>query len=249
MGSYLLVLLFFTSVIGSAINAIAGGGSFFTFPVLIFCGIPIISANATSKVALWPGSVASSVAYKNHLEISRNRLIVFCVVSIVGCAFGTWLLLITPSEILKKVVPFLLLIATIILMFKNRISQNGLLKRTTSPLYIIIPFQFIIAVYGGYFGGGIGILMLATFSLMGFKNMLQMNALKTLMTAIINGSAVILFIFTDLVVWDIALMMIVGGIMGGILGAYIGKIISQRTLNRFVILTGIVLTFCFFIKY
>lgn len=249
MDSYLLILLFFTSVIGSAVNAIAGGGSFFTFPALIFCGIPIISANATSKVALWPGSVASSIAYKNHLEISRNKLVAFCVASIVGCAFGTWLLLITPSEILKKVVPYLLLIATIILMFKDRISKNRLLKSITSPLYIVIPFQFIIAVYGGYFGGGIGILMLATFSLLSFKDMLQMNALKTLMTAIINGSAVILFIFTDQVVWDIALMMIVGGILGGILGAYIGKIVSSRTLNRFVILTGIVLTICFFIKY
>jgi len=248
MSIYILILLFFTSMLGGAINAVAGGGSFFTFPTLIFAGVPIIKANATSTVALWPGSIASTVAYKKQLSIKKEHLIQFSLLSIAGSIIGTWLLLRTPSDTLKLLLPYLLLVSTLILFFKNKIANSKLSKGIASRFYLVLLLQFIIAIYGGYFGGGIGILMLATFNLMGFSNMVQMNALKTLLATVINGAAVIVFTLTSQVVWHIAIVMVIGGSIGGILGAHIGKSISPVVLNRFVVITGFLLTVWFFFK-
>jgi len=248
MSIYILVLLFFTSMLGGAINAVAGGGSFFTFPTLIFAGVPIIKANATSTVALWPGSIASTVAYKKQLSIEKDVLIKFGLVSITGSIIGTWLLLCTPSDTLKLLLPYLLLVSTLILFFKNKIAKSKLSKGISSRFYLVLLLQFIIAIYGGYFGGGIGILMLATFNLMGFSNMVQMNALKTLLATMINGAAVIVFTVTSQVVWHIAIVMLIGGSIGGYFGAHIGKSISPVILNRFVVITGFLLTVWFFFK-
>jgi uncharacterized membrane protein YfcA len=110
-------ILFFTAVLGSAINAVAGGGSFFTFPALLLAGVPIIKANATSTVALWPGSVSSSLAYRKQLNIAPRKLVFFSVVSIVGSILGTCLLLVTPSQLLQHLLPYLMLTATLLLLF------------------------------------------------------------------------------------------------------------------------------------
>lgn len=241
------LILFLTSVLGSAINAVAGGGSFFTFPGLLLAGVPIVKANATSTMALWPGSVSSSITYRKQLDIDSNKLIILSVASIIGSIAGTWLLLVTPSNLLKHLLPYLMLGATLLLLFKQKISKGKISgKIGANPIFTII-FQFLVAVYGGYFGGGIGILMLAAFHLMGFENLVQMNALKTLLATLINGTAVILFVLTKQVVWNYALIMIVGGITGGYLGAHWGKKIPVVYLNRFIIATGIFFTIWFFI--
>lgn len=240
-------ILFFTSVLGSAINAVAGGGSFFTFPALLLAGVPIVKANATSTVALWPGSVSSALTYRKQLSMEPRKMWMFSIVSIAGSVLGTWLLLVTPSQLLQHLLPYLMLTATLLLMFKKNIANGKLSgKIASSPLFLIL-FQFVIAIYGGYFGGGIGILMLAAFHLMGFDDLVQMNALKTLLAALINGAAVILFILTKQVVWNLALVMVVGGLIGGYLGAYLGKKIPAVVLNRFIIATGLFFTIWFFL--
>jgi uncharacterized membrane protein YfcA len=240
-------ILFFTSVLGSAINAVAGGGSFFTFPALLLAGVPIVKANATSTVALWPGSVSSSITYRKQLNIETGKLVLFSVVSIVGSVVGTWLLLVTPSNLLQHLLPYLMLTATLLLMSKQKIANGKISGKIASNPVILVIFQFVVAVYGGYFGGGIGILMLAAFNLMGFKDLVQMNALKTLLAALINGAAVILFIITRQVVWNLALVMVAGGLIGGYLGAFLGKRVPPVFLNRFIIATGLFFTVWFFI--
>lgn len=240
-------ILFFTAVLGSAINAVAGGGSFFTFPALLLAGVPIIKANATSTIALWPGAVSSSLTYRKQLNIAPRKLVLFSVVSILGSILGTCLLLVTPSQLLQHLLPYLMLTATLLLLFKKKIANGKLSgKIVSNPLFLIL-FQFVIAIYGGYFGGGIGILMLAAFHLMGFDDLVQMNALKTLLAALINGAAVILFVLTRQVVWNLALVMVVGGLIGGYFGAYLGKKVPVVLLNRFIIATGLFFTVWFFI--
>jgi hypothetical protein len=241
------IILFLTAILGSAINAVAGGGSFFTFPSLLLAGVPIVRSNATSTVALWPGSVSSCISYRKNLQIDKERLIQFSVVSIVGSIFGTWLLLVTPAQDLKRLLPFLMLTATLILLFKKNIANSKLSGTITNNPKLLLIFQFVIAFYGGYFGGGIGILMLAAFNMMGFKDLVQMNALKTLLGALINGSAVLIFIVTKQVVWNFAIIMVVGGVIGGYSGAYLGKIVPVALLNKFIIGTGLFFTIWFFI--
>src|SRR6185295_19834092 len=119
-----IILLAAAAVLGSALNAVAGGGSFFTFPALIFTGVPVLNANATSTIALWPGSIASAYTYRRKLQVKRSLLISFTAISIAGSIGGTSLLLLTPPDVLRSLVPYLMLSATLLLIFKNRIDKN-----------------------------------------------------------------------------------------------------------------------------
>jgi uncharacterized protein len=258
------LLLFLFAVIGGTLNAVAGGGSFFTFPLLIFVGVPPVQANATSTVALWPGSVASMGAYRRELE-EQNRLllIVLIIVSVLGGIVGAILLLHTPQSAFQSLIPYLLLMATLLFAFSPSITK-AVRKRTvlhvsgtsfptaitythTNLIWMAIA-QFIIAAYGGYFGGGIGILMLATLALMGFENIHAMNAIKTLLATCINGVAVITFIIAGAVYWPEALLMIVGAIVGGYGGAYYARKIEQKWVRWFVIVVGLAMTIYFFVR-
>jgi len=236
------------AALGSALNAVAGGGSFFTFPVLIFTGVPILNANATSTVALWPGAVSSAYTYRNELHVERNVLIWFMIISIIGSIAGTSLLLLTPPDVLRLLLPYLMLSATLLLTFKKNIANNRWITASSSNTPMVMGLQFIIAVYGGYFGGGMGILMLATFSLMGFSNLLQMNALKSYLGAIINGMAVVIFVVMKEVYWNQALVMVTAGILGGYLGAVLGTRVPQKYLHWFIVATGAFFSVYFFVK-
>ncbi len=243
-----IILLTTAAVAGSALNAIAGGGSFFTFPALIFTGVPILNANATSTIALWPGAISSAYTYRNKLQVKRSLLIAFTIISIIGSIAGTILLLITPPNVLKMLLPYLMLSATLLLIFKNRIVNNKWLPANASNTTAVITLQFFIAAYGGYFGGGLGILMLAAFSLIGFADLQQMNALKSYLGAFINGIAVMIFVFMKEIFWSQALVMVSAAILGGYLGAYMGTHISQKYLHWFIIGVGIFFTIYFFVR-
>ena len=249
-----MVLLFFAAVLGGTLNSVAGGGSFFTFPSLIFAGITPIVANATSTVALWPGSIASAGAYRRELT-RQNRLLLILLIgtSLVGGVLGAILLLRTPASIFVALLPYLLLTATLLFTFSGPVTKR-LHVRTIEKSVLSIPSlvgisiaQFIIAIYGGYFGGGIGILMLATLALMGMEDIHMMNGLKALLTACINGVAVITFILAGIVVWLPALVMIVGATIGGYGGAYYARKIEQKWIRLFVMVVGFGLTLYFFI--
>jgi uncharacterized membrane protein YfcA len=257
------ILLFFAAILGGTLNSVAGGGSFIVFPALIFTGVPPIDANATNTVALWPGSVASVSAYRKELA-TQNRilLLVLSVASLIGGVFGAILLLRTPPMTFVHLIPYLLLLATLLFTFsgpittwlrkltKQRDQPTEGKKASPSPLALagLALSQLVIAVYGGYFGGGIGILMLATLGMMGMDNIHEMNAMKTLLQTAINGVAVITFIIAGAVVWPQAILMIVGAIIGGFGGAYYARRIEQRWVRLFVTCIGLILTIYFFFK-
>jgi uncharacterized membrane protein YfcA len=244
--------LFAAAMLAGALNSVAGGGSFISFPTLISVGVDPKIANATNTVALWPGSVASVGAYRRELTSQRAVLIPLSIASLVGGVFGAVLLIATPEATFKGLLPWLMLFATLLFTFGSPITRR-LRERNTrvalSPRYtqgIVIVLQFITAVYGGFFGGGIGIVMLATLSIMGMTNIHEMNGLKTLLATLINGIASLIFIIKGLISWPHALLMIVGAIVGGYFGAFYARKIDPRLIRYFVIAVGIFMTYHFF---
>ena len=251
------LLLFLAAILGGTLNAVAGGGSFFTFPALIFTGVGSITANATSTIALWPGSAASVGAYRRELaEQQRGLFFVLIVTSLIGGVLGALLLLYTPPATFVSLIPYLLLGATILFAVSPYVTARlhmRTIEKTTrvslTALIIIAVAQFIIAIYGGYFGGGIGILMLASLAFMGMDDIHKMNAIKTVLTVAINGAGVITFIIARAVLWPQALVMIVGAIIGGYAGAYYARKIDQKWVRLFVVITGLVLSIYFFVHH
>src|SRR5579875_3314689 len=261
------IALFFAAMLGGALNSVAGGGTFITLPTLIFTGVPAKIANATSTVALWPGSVASVSAYRKELvKQHRVLLLVLGVTSFIGGLLGALLLLGTSSKTFVILLPYLLLLATVLFAVSGPLTarlraraaargatETGAPKQTKQvswrALAIIALLQLIIATYGGYFGGGIGILMLATLGLMGMENIHEMNAVKNTLAACINGLAVIVFVLFGAIDWPGALVMVAGTIVGGFGGAYYARKLDPRLVRGFVILVGCVMTVYFFFKY
>jgi uncharacterized protein len=248
------LFLFGAAALGGALNAVAGGGSFFSFPALLFVGVPEVSANATNSVALWPGYVASMAAYRRELARLWRELLGLCVMSLIGGAIGALLLLRTSDATFARMIPWLLLAATLIFAtsqpamrwLRARQPHNG----AASPRrrLVVTLLQLPIAIYGGFFGGGVGILMLAALAIAGMEDIHEMNALKALFSALINGVAVLLFIVAGVVQWPAALVMIGGAIVGGYGGAALARLIKPPLVRRFVIAVGAVLTVYFFIK-
>ncbi len=239
-----IFILTVAAFIGSAFNAVAGGGSFFTYPALIFTGVPILNANATSTFALWPGTLSSAYTYRNDIPSNKKMVLGLILTSIAGGAIGTFLLLNTSDTVLQKLLPFLMIFATLLLLFKHKLKS----KNPASNPYKAIAFQLLISVYGGYFGGGMGIMMLATFSLMGFTDLTTMNALKTILASFINGVAVIIFSLTHQIFWQQALMMCIAAIAGGYWGVIFAKHIAGKYLNGIIIAVGFIFSVIFFIK-
>jgi len=249
------VILFIAAILGGTLNSVAGGGTFITLPALIVTGVLPINANATSTIALWPGTVASIWAYRKELVKQRRGLVlVLSVTSLIGGILGAELLLGTSQSTFVKLLPYLLLLATVLFALSGpitaRLRQRSIVSsRLSWPVVIGIAFlQLVISIYGGYFGGGIGILMLATLGLMGMENIHEMNALKTLLTAFINGVAAAIFIVRGVVVWPAAIVMIVGAIIGGYAGAYYARQMNPLWVRWFVIVVGVTMTIYFFVR-
>jgi uncharacterized membrane protein YfcA len=250
-----MAILFGAAILGGTLNSVAGGGSFITLPALIFTGVLPINANATSTVALWPGSVASMGAYRRELVKQKRSLVVLLsLTSLVGGILGAELLLNTSQSTFVKLLPYLLLLATVLFALSGPVTARLRLRKLQAgrqswvKLFGVACLQFIIAIYGGYFGGGIGILMLATLGLMGMENIHEMNAMKTMLTTFINGVALVLFIIRGVVVWPQAILMIVGAIIGGYGGAYFARQLDPRLVRWFVIAVGVVMTVYFFFR-
>jgi uncharacterized protein len=256
MVSLQLVLLFFIAILAGTLNSVAGGGSFFTVPAMIFSGILPVLANTTNTVGLWPGAAASIGAYRRELAQVRLNVIVSLVsTSLIGGMLGAILLLHTPQQTFLLLLPYLLLSATLLFAFSGPITQklhtHNVGEQTQGSILALIGValaQFIIAIYGGYFGGGIGILMLATLALMGMENIHHMNALKALLGASINGIAMIIFIIANAIVWPQAISLIIGATIGGYGGAYFARKIEQKWIRYFVIVVGFAMTIYFFMN-
>jgi len=241
-------------VVGGTINALAGGGTFLVFPTLLLTGVPAVPANATTSVALTPGVASSALAYRHELGRAERRL-PLAVASIIGGTVGAIVLLRTPSHVFETLVPYLLLFAILLYAFgptlTRRLGSTGAAlsrRQAAGHLAVLLTVQLVIALYGGYFGGGIGILMLAVFSLFGMKDFHRANALRTMLAACINSAAIIAFIIAGAVAWPQAIVMLVGAIIGGYGGVRLFRHVPGLILRRIVIAMALVMTVYLFIR-
>ena len=246
------ILLCAIGAIAGALNAVAGGGSFISFPTLLFTGVQPVPANATNTLALWLGATASGGAYRSRLNISRRVMIPLVITSIIGGVLGAVLLIKTPASTFLRVLPWLLLGATLLFTFgkhlTRRISARVSHDATTKALVGASIFELLVAIYGGYFGGGIGIMNLAMFASMGMTDVHEMNALKTVLGAIINGVAAVTFVFTRAILWPQAAIMTVGAVAGGYFGAHYALKAPQHWIRTIVIVVGFSMTAYFFYR-
>ena len=245
-------LLFTTAFIAGGLNAVAGGGSFISFPTLIFTGISPIAANATNNTALWVASLASASAYRRDLDVERRTMLILSIVSLVGGLLGSILLLYTSADVFKKLIPYLLLLATVVFIFGEPFKQwlqsfNRADTPKSLPLAYLVIIQLAVAIYGGFFGAGIGILMLASLTFFNLKNIHAMNALKTWLATCINGIAIVPFLYAGIIAWQQATIMAIGSALGGYFIANFARQISPKIIRQFVSLVAIAMTTYFFI--
>ncbi len=237
-----------SSVVAGVMNALAGGGTIVTFPTLIFLGQPSVQANATSTVALLPGAASSMAGYRREVGTHRRWLTTLMVPSLTGGALGSVLLLLTPEKIFARLAPFLILFATLLFLLQwvlaRRVETPGRGSHVPEPSRRAGAwmFQFGVAIYGGYFGAGIGILMLVILGFLGLSDIHAMNGLKNFFGMCINGVAAGYFILRGAVNWPVALIMAAGAIAGGYAGARFGRFIGKEKARLAVVVIGFSIT-------
>ena len=243
-----IVLMIAAAFAAGVINSIAGGGTLITFPVLIWLGLDPKVANATSTVALWPGLFGGLFGYRKELENSSTILWRLGLTSVIGGGVGAWLLIWTPSPTFARLVPFLILFATMLFMVQGTITRRLRLQEIGSQpkaswwLGAII-FQFFSSIYGGYFGAGNGILMLAAMGLLGLRDLNRANGIKNFLGICINSIAVVSFAISYLVVWPIAAIMAGAAMLGGYVGANLAVRVGQAVIRRAIVAIGFIITF------
>jgi uncharacterized membrane protein YfcA len=242
-----LVGLFTAAVAAGAINSVAGGGTLISFPSLVAFGETEVLSNATNTAALWPGSFSSALGYKKDTSVDRALLAMLIIPSIVGGLLGAVIFVGTPESVFRLVVPILILFATCLFAARKPISKKLTMKSDENEVSLGgriwgFLFQLFVAAYGGYFGAGIGILMLGSLGVMGLRNIHVMNAMKTILAAMINVTAFIFFAVKGLVVWPLAALMAAGAILGGYVGARSAKHVNEDYLQLIIVTVGFVIT-------
>lgn len=245
-------VLFIVAVVSGVANSIAGGGTFITFPSLLLAGVPAIQANATNTTALWPGVMFSLIALRHEAAKARFKALM-AGASLTGGTVGALLLLKTPSAVFDLAVPFLLLGATTMFAFNpivaRRIAKShGQEHVGPARLVMTVIILFLIAVYGGYFGGGIGLLILGALGLLGLTDYHEMNAFRLIMSCSANFVAVVVFVLAGAVAWPEASVMLVGAIIGGYGGARVSRHLPASLLRRLVIGMGLAMSAYFFYR-
>ena len=239
------LLVFVAAVIAGGINSVAGGGKLVSFPTLIWLGVPPILANATNTAAIWAGTLGSAWGYRRELRGIDPRVYALLVPSVIGATVGAVLLSRTPAVVFDRLVPALVLFATCLFMaqepFQRRFNLSAMHAARSHWLSWTMLFQLAVGLYGGYFGAGIGILMLAALSLMGHTDIHRMNGLKNLLATCINGIAAVYFVSAGLVIWSDALVMALGAVVGGVGGANVARRIGRHAVRRIVVVVGFVM--------
>jgi uncharacterized membrane protein YfcA len=244
---------FGAAFLAGAINSVAGGGTLISFPALIWLGLNSVTANATSTVAIWPGTVGSIWGYRRELGEAEPRFRVLIVPSLVGGITGALLLRWTPPAMFDKLVPYLILFATLLFMAQEPVQRqlktsDAGTRHSNQWLAGAILFQLCVGVYGGYFGAGIGIMMLAALSILGLNDIHEMNSLKVVFGGSINGVAALYFIWAGMVKWPFVLIMAVAAIAGGWGGAGTARRMGRTAVRRIVIAIGFGMAVSLFIK-
>jgi uncharacterized protein len=247
------LLVLAAACVAGAINSVAGGGTLITVPTLIWLGMPAINANATSAVALWPGSLSGAWGFRHELVAADRRVFALIVPSLIGGLSGAILLHQTPPDVFERLVPGLILVATCLFMaqepLQRRFNLTAIHNARSHWLSWTMLFQLLVGIYGGYFGAGIGIMMLAALSLMGHTDIHQMNGVKNLLAVAINGIAITYFVFTDLILWPDALVMAIGAIAGGAAGAGLARRVGRPVVRRMVIVVGLAMALAMFLRF
>jgi len=235
------------------VNSIAGGGSLLTFPTLVWVGIPPVVANATNTVGLWPGSLGGVFGFRHHLP-ERSVSVLLGIPSLAGGIIGAVLLLRTPEDVFEGLAPVLVFVATVLLAVQEplakRISRGSLVgERTPRFAIAAVAFQLLVGVYGGFFGAGIGIMMLAALAVLGLTDIHQMNGLKNLLAILINGVAAAYFITRGAILWTDAVLMAVASIVGGLGGAVLANRLGRRLVRKAVIAIGVAASVSLLLKF
>jgi uncharacterized membrane protein YfcA len=256
-----LPALFAAGALGGGMNAVAGGGTFFAFPIFLAAGIPPVVANATNTLALWPGSILAAVGYRRELAAQRAGLARHLTIALLGGVVGAILLLVLGDDTFLVAIPLLLGFATLLFAFKNRLAPLAarLLGRAdaagagpragpATPHWGITLWLFVIATYGGYFGAGVGILMMAGLGFAGVQDLQQANALKNLLVAALNGIAIVIFVAGGAIAWNAAAAGLAGALVGGFAGARLARRLSSQWLGRVVVAVGALLTVVYTVR-
>jgi len=246
VGAQHQLLAFGAAFLAGAINSVAGGGTLVSFPALIWLGLPSTIANATSTVAIWPGSLGGMLGFRRDLKALDPRMYALIVPSLVGGITGAVLLRLTPTTVFDRLVPLLILFATCLFMAQDAV-QRMLKIRSSAPrrgarwFYGALAFQLVVALYGGYFGAGLGIMMLAALGIIGLDDIHQMNGLKNLLALCINGVAAMYFVWKGMVYWPDVILMAIGAIAGGVGGAGLARRLGRVAVRRAVIAVGLLM--------
>jgi uncharacterized protein len=241
-----LLIVFFAGLLAGAMNAIAGGGSFISVPALIYVGIPSVSANMSSTVALYPGSITSAWAYRGNFQTILNVSVkALFAATLAGGFAGALLLLLTPSSAFDKILPWLLLLGSLAFAFGPWIGKR--LRRHWRPnTAFLLSVQFLLGIYGGYFGGAVGIMMMAVWSVIGLTDIRRMNAIKVVLVAAANTIAVLCFAVAGSVAWPETLIMLVAAALGGYMGASLALRLSGLQIRIGISVINFLITAVFF---
>ncbi len=243
-----LILISVAAFLAGVLNAIAGGGSFFTFPALVFTGVAPIAANATSAVAVFPGYLSSVFGFVKEIRALDRRVLLGLVgLSTLGGILGALLLLVTSPGVFRFLVPWLLLFATLLFALDRQIRELTAGRRPAGPVGRALG-TLAVTTYGGYFNGGLGIVLLALFARLGYRDMNQMNGLKNLLSLILSAASVITFALAGIIVWKPALIMMVSATVGGYAGALVARRLPSAVVRAIVIVVGLVMSAAFFAR-
>lgn len=243
-----LLLLLGAGFLAGTMNAVAGGGTFVTLPAMIFAGLPSTIANASSTTALVPASLASTWAYREDARpVEGVSIPLFLCVSVVGGLIGALLLIWTPTSTFDRLIPWLLLVATVAFTFGRRVGA-WLRARYAIGQGVMLTLQLALSIYGGYFGGGVGIMMLAAWSLLIHTDLRILNPIRTLMVAACNAAAVVCFVIARQVSWPQTLTVLAGALAGGYLGARVCRRLPEALLRGAIIAIAVVMTVVFFVR-
>jgi uncharacterized membrane protein YfcA len=267
MGS--LTLAHLLAAMGAAflaggINSVAGGGTLISFPALLGLGLAPIAANATSTVAIWPGSLGSMWGFRRELAAVPRRMLLLAVPAVLGGLAGAWLLRRTPEQLFAHLIPFLILFATLLFTIQAPVQRRlraraehrspsqtadpETIRRSGAWIAAAGLAQFAVGIYGGYFGAGMSIMMLTLLAFLGMEDILQMNAMTSFLSLCTNGVASVLFAAAHMVVWSYVLAMMIAALAGGYGAAGVARKIGRAMVRRFVIVVGFTIAAVLFVK-
>ncbi|MCP3931203.1 MAG: sulfite exporter TauE/SafE family protein [Bacteroidetes bacterium] len=242
------LLLIVAAFAAGILNSIAGGGSFLTLPALIFTGISPVAANATSAVAVFPGYLGAAVGFRREILLfPRKTLYRYLLIAVLGGLIGSLLLLVTSNSFFSLLIPWLLLFATVLFAFGEQVTKW--LKTSSHPIQLNeVIILFFVSVYGGYFNGGLGIILLAVFILIGMSDLNQMNGLKNAISLLLSAVSVTTFAVAGIVHWPEAIVMMLASTAGGYSGALVARVLSAKVLRHIIIAIGILMALVFFFR-